>query len=91
MLSRTNHVTSRLLHYKPRFSNLADLRRPFYKFCVNMQDTRPPGHSQRRINHLKLMNYSMSVDEEKVEALVHTSGLHYSDFDSKNGQPKPGS
>ncbi|XP_053401606.1 uncharacterized protein LOC128545957 isoform X2 [Mercenaria mercenaria] len=35
------------------------------------------------------MNYSMSVDEEKVEALVHTSGLHYSDFDSKNGQPKP--
>ncbi|XP_060554438.1 uncharacterized protein LOC132715451 isoform X2 [Ruditapes philippinarum] len=35
------------------------------------------------------MNYSMSVDEEKVEALVHTSGLHYSDFDSKNGLPKP--
>lgn len=30
------------------------------------------------------MNYTMSVDEEKVEALVHTSGLHYSDFDSKS-------
>ncbi|XP_053401603.1 uncharacterized protein LOC123549075 isoform X2 [Mercenaria mercenaria] len=35
------------------------------------------------------MNYSMTVDEKKVEALVHTSGLQYSDFDSKNGQPKP--
>lgn len=33
------------------------------------------------------MNYSMEVDEEKVEALVHTSGLHYSDFDSKSKQP----
>ena len=36
------------------------------------------------MGHLKMMNYSMSVDEEKVEALVHTSGLHYSDFDSKS-------
>lgn len=35
------------------------------------------------------MNFTMSVNEDKVEALVHTNGLSYAEFDSRNGKPKP--
>ena len=35
------------------------------------------------MNYLKLMNYTMEVDEEKVEARVHTGGLTHADFDYK--------
>ncbi|XP_052818893.1 uncharacterized protein LOC128244839 isoform X2 [Mya arenaria] len=41
------------------------------------------------MDHLRLLNYSMSVDEAAVSATVRTSGFHYSDFCSKNGLPKP--
>ena len=33
---------------------------------------------------MKIMNFSMDVNEEKVEAIVRTSGLHYYDFDPKS-------
>ena len=40
--------------------------------------------SQRWYYHLKLMNFTMDVDDEKVEATVHTNGLTYTDFDSRS-------
>ena len=40
--------------------------------------------SQLRLDQLKLMNYTMTVDEDKVMATVNTSGLNYSDFDGKS-------
>ena len=40
--------------------------------------------SQRWHYHLKLMKFTMDVDEEKVEATVHTNGLTYTDFDSRS-------
>ena len=39
---------------------------------------------QRRLDNLKLMNFTMSVNEDRVEATVHTNGLSYADYDSRS-------
>lgn len=70
-------------------SDIQLFRRLFHRHSVIMQDTRPPGHRQRRLDNLKLMNFTMSVNEDRVEATVHTNGLSYADYDSRNAKPKP--